>query len=69
MLGKLNSALDAATLRAAAEAQKPLIENDDSKQHGLGSMQQARWQTLAEQLLDLKFLDEPANVAETFQPL
>jgi len=69
LLGKLNSALDAATLRAAAEAQKPLIENDDSKQHGLGSMQQARWQTLAEQLLDLKFLDKPANVAETFQPL
>jgi len=69
LLGKLNSALDAATLSAAAEAQKPLIENADSKQHGLGSMQQARWQTLAEQLLDLKFLDKPVNVADSFQQL
>jgi NitT/TauT family transport system substrate-binding protein len=69
LLGKLNSALDTATLSAAAEAQKPLIENDDSKQHGLGSMQLARWQTLSDQLLDLKFLDKPASVADSFQQL
>jgi len=69
LLGKLNSALDAATLRAAAEAQRPLIENDDSKQHGLGSMLQARWQTLSDQLLDLKFLDKPVNVADSFHEL
>jgi len=69
LLAKLNAALDVATLGAAAEAQKPLIENADSKQHGLGSMQQARWQTLADQLLDLKFLDKPVTVADSFQPL
>ena len=69
LLGRLNSALDAGTLSAAADAQRPLIENADSKQHGLGSMQQARWQTLAEQLLDLKFLDKPASVADSFQQL
>jgi NitT/TauT family transport system substrate-binding protein len=69
LLGKLNSALDAATLSAAAEAQRPLIETDDSKQHGLGSMRQARWQTLADQLLDLKFLDKPVIVADSFQEL
>ncbi|MEI9949898.1 MAG: ABC transporter substrate-binding protein [Pseudomonadota bacterium] len=69
LLGKLNSALDEATLSAAAEAQKPLIETDDSKQHGLGSMQQARWQTLADQLLDLKFLDKPLSVADSFEQL
>jgi NitT/TauT family transport system substrate-binding protein len=69
LLGKLNSALDAATLSAAAAAQKPLIESADSKLHGLGSMQQARWQTLADQLLELKFLDKPVTVAEAFQQL
>lgn len=69
LLAKLNSALDLATLSAAAEAQKPLVENPESKQHGLGSMQQARWQTLADQLLDLKFLDKPVNAAEAFQQL
>jgi len=69
LLGKLNSALDAATLSAAAQAQKPLIENDESKQRGLGSMQLARWQTLSDQLLDLKFLDKPLSVADSFQQL
>jgi NitT/TauT family transport system substrate-binding protein len=69
LLGRLNSALDAATLRAAAEAQRPLIETEETKQRGLGSMQQARWQTLADQLFDLKFLDKPASVADSFQPL
>jgi NitT/TauT family transport system substrate-binding protein len=69
LLAKLNSALDVATLGAAADAQKPLIENADSKQHGLGSMQQARWQTLADQLLDLKFLDQAVTAADSFQQL
>lgn len=69
LLGKLNSALDPATLNAAAEAQRPLIENADTKQRGLGSMLQVRWQTLADQLLDLKFLDKPVSVAESFQQL
>ncbi|HET7538322.1 MAG TPA: ABC transporter substrate-binding protein, partial [Polyangiaceae bacterium] len=69
LLGKLNSSLDAATLDAAAEAQKPLIENAESKQHGLGSMQLVRWQTLADQLLQLKFLDKPVGVGDSFQAL
>jgi len=69
LLAQLSSALDAATLSAASEAQRPLIENDDSKQHGLGSMQKARWQTLSDQLLDLKFLDKPVNVDDSFQQL
>lgn len=66
LLGKLNSSLDAATLSAAADAQKPLIENDETKQHGLGSMQLVRWQTLADQLLDLKVVDKPAPAADLF---
>ncbi len=66
LLGKLNGSLDSATLTAAADAQKPLIENDDTKQHGLGSMQAARWQTLADQLLDLKVLDKPAVAADLY---
>ena len=69
LLGKLNPALDAATLTAAAQAQKPLIENEESKQHGLGSMQSARWQTLADQLLDLKVIDKPASAGDLFVAL
>jgi len=66
LLGKLNSSLDAAALAAAATAQKPLIETDASKASGLGSMQRARWQQLADQLLDLKIIDKPASVADLF---
>ncbi len=66
LLNKLNSSLDTATLAAAAAAQKPLIETVDTQRDGLGSMQRARWQALADQLLDLKLLDKPAVVDDLF---
>ena len=69
LLGKLNSSLDAGTLGAAADAQKPLIENEDSKRGGLGSMQSARWQTLAQQLLELKIVEQPAKAGDLFVDL
>lgn len=69
LLHRLNPALDGATLDAAAEAQKKLIEDDATRQHGLGSMQRARWQTLSEQLVDLKVIDKPAAVDELFVSL
>ncbi len=68
-LHALNPALDEATLSAAAAAQKPLIITDDSKRDGLGTMQKARWQTLAGQLLDLKIIDRPAVVDDLFVTL
>jgi NitT/TauT family transport system substrate-binding protein len=66
LLHRLNSSLDTATLGAASAAQKPLIETDDSKREGLGTMQRARWQTLSDQLLDLKIIDKPALIEEVF---
>ncbi|HEX3774350.1 MAG TPA: ABC transporter substrate-binding protein [Polyangiaceae bacterium] len=69
LLGKLNSALDAATLATAAAAEKPLIDSAEIKTSGLGSMQRARWQTLDDQLLDLKIIDKPQNVDELFVSL
>jgi NitT/TauT family transport system substrate-binding protein len=69
LLGKLNPALDAATLSAASDAQKPLIETDDSKRDGLGTMQRARWQTLADQLVDLRIVDKAPVVDDLFVKL
>ena len=69
LLGRLNTSLDAPTLSAAADAQRPLIETDDTKQHGLGTMTSARWQTLSDQLLDLKIIDKPALAADLFVSL
>jgi NitT/TauT family transport system substrate-binding protein len=69
LLGKLNASIDAPTLSAAAAAQKPLIETDETKLRGLGTMNSARWQTLSEQLLDLKIVDKPALAADLFVDL
>jgi NitT/TauT family transport system substrate-binding protein len=52
-MGKLNGDMDAETFAAAAAAQKPLIETDETKANGLGTMTLKRWQELADQLKDL----------------
>jgi NitT/TauT family transport system substrate-binding protein len=57
-LMKLNKDMDAQTFAAAAAAQKPLIETEETKTNGLGSMTLQRWQTLAQQLVELKVIDK-----------
>jgi NitT/TauT family transport system substrate-binding protein len=53
VMGKLNTAMDADTFAAAAEAQKPLIETEQTRKSGLGSMTRERWETLGKQLVEL----------------
>jgi len=62
-MGKLNADMDAQTFAAAAAAQKPLIETEDTKRDGLGTMTLERWKTLAAQLKDLGVITsaEPAK--------
>jgi NitT/TauT family transport system substrate-binding protein len=59
VMEKLNGDMDPATFTAAAEAQKSLIQTDQTKAHGLGTMSPQRWQTLVRQLLDLKVIEKP----------
>jgi NitT/TauT family transport system substrate-binding protein len=66
VMGKLNRTMDAATFAAAAEAQKNLIETDESKKTGLGAMTRERWETLVKQLTDLKVVDQPPPAAECY---
>jgi NitT/TauT family transport system substrate-binding protein len=66
VLGKLNPAMDAEALAASAEAQKPLIEDAETKASGLGSMQRARWETLVNELAELKLIEQKPNVDELF---
>jgi len=68
-MGKLNPTMDAQTFKESAEAQKPLIENTETKQHGLGAMTLERWQTLVQQLVDLKVIDKPINAQASFLDL
>lgn len=63
-MAKLNTSMDAETFAAAAEAQKPLIETAETKTKGLGMMTKERWETLANQLVDLKIIDKAPNVAD-----
>jgi NitT/TauT family transport system substrate-binding protein len=66
LLQKLNPAMDATTLSAAAEAQKPLIETEHTKSHGLGSMTSERWDALAKQLVELKLIDHAPAASDLF---
>ena len=65
-MGKLNPDMDQETFSAAAEAQKPLIETDWTKQHGLGTMDPKRWEELGKQLLDLKVIEKPVDAKDCF---
>ncbi len=66
LMGKLNSDMDAATFTAAAAAQKPLIETEETKKLGLGAMNAQRWNELAKQLVDLKVISQAPAASECF---
>ncbi|WNG17233.1 ABC transporter substrate-binding protein [Cystobacter fuscus] len=58
VMGKLNTSMDAETFAEASRAQKPLIENEQTRAKGLGTMSRERWDTLARQLVDLGLIDQ-----------
>lgn len=57
LLAKLNVSLDPTTLTAMTEAQKPLVETEDTVRHGLGVMSRERWGRLVEQLVELGVIE------------
>jgi len=61
-----NSAMDEATFAAVAEAQKTLIEDDDTKAHGLGWMDGGRWKTLTDQMVEIRTIDKTPDAAACF---
>lgn len=69
VMGKLNREMDAHTFAEAARVQAPLIETADTKQTALGEMAPARWQTLAQQLVDLAVIPKAPPPEESFVTL
>jgi NitT/TauT family transport system substrate-binding protein len=69
VLGRLNPSIDADTLEAAVEAERPLIATEQTKQLGLGSMSVERWATLARQLEELKLIDRAPSPGDLFVPI
>jgi NitT/TauT family transport system substrate-binding protein len=55
-----NPEMDLDILEFGAEAIRPLVATAESEQHGLGAMTAERWQTLAEQLIEIDQL-KPAD--------
>lgn len=49
-IAALNPAMSLEAMNLAAERERPFIESDWTREHGLGSMDPARWSTLAEQM-------------------
>jgi NitT/TauT family transport system substrate-binding protein len=66
---KLNSDMTANTIGAMADAQEPLIETDDTKRLGLGAMTAERWQTLAQQLVELGVIQKAPPAEQCFVAL
>jgi len=62
----VDPSMDAATFAAVADAQKILIESDDTKAHGLGWMRLDRWKRLADQLVEIGTIDHAPDAARCF---
>lgn len=62
----LNPDVDMQTFDEAAEAQKPLIETDQTRSAGLGTMTVDRWKTLDGQLMDLRVIDGSVDPQQCF---
>jgi NitT/TauT family transport system substrate-binding protein len=58
VMAKLNRTMDAETFAAAAEAQRPFVESDDTKARGLGAMSKERWEMLAKQMGELGIVEK-----------
>ncbi len=64
---KLNPTLDLATFDDAAKVQKSFIETKETKKKGLGSMSEARWKTLYDQLVELKLVKSGMKPSDFFR--
>ncbi len=63
---KLNPTMDTQTFADSAEAQKPLIETEETKTNGIGSMTMKRWADLIDQLADLKVIEKKPEAKDCF---
>jgi NitT/TauT family transport system substrate-binding protein len=68
-MNKLNPSMSLDGFAQSAEAQKPLIENDEARRGGLGTMTRERWQTLIMQLKDLGDIQQIPTPEDCFKVL
>ncbi len=63
----LNRAMSAETFAQSAQAQRALIRTSSTER--IGAMTQTRWQTLADQLLEINVVRKPVSVGNVFVDL
>jgi NitT/TauT family transport system substrate-binding protein len=68
-MNKMNPSMPLDVFAEVASAQKSLIETDETRRNGLGSMTNERWQTLIAQLRDLGDIPKSLSADECFRTL
>ncbi len=68
-MGKLNKSMDSETFKLSADAQKGLIQTKEAVKNGLGVMNKERWQTLIQQLTDLKLIKAPLQASDLYKSI
>jgi len=66
-MNQLNPSMALGAFAETAEAQKPLIENEEAQRNGLGSMTRQRWLTLISQLEELGDLPKLPSPDDCFK--
>ena len=68
-MNRLNPSMAPEVFAEVAEAQKPLIETEDTRHNGLGSMTKERWETLIMQLKELGDIQNAPAVQDCYRAL
>ncbi len=68
-MAKINKAMDLETFQKSARAQVSLIETEETKKNGLGTMTEARWKSLSDQLVQLKLIKTAVDPKLIFKNL
>jgi NitT/TauT family transport system substrate-binding protein len=68
-MNQLNPSMSPDVFAEVAEAQKPLIETEETRRNGLGSMSKQRWETLIAQLSGLGDIRKPLDAGECYRTL
>jgi len=66
-MNQLNPSMSPDVFQEVAEAQKPLIETEETRRNGLGAMSKQRWETLIAQLSDLGDIRKPLEAGECYR--
>jgi NitT/TauT family transport system substrate-binding protein len=64
VMSKLNTSMTPETFAEVAEVQRSLIETEETRARGLGTMSRERWETLGQQLVELGLIEKAPAVDE-----